>query len=72
MLANPLFINNEVKLDCEFSFYKSRSFISPSVNLLFVNNEVNYCGGKSIIYNNNTQIRPCVVTPLLFLLFSET
>ena len=38
MLANPLFINNEVKLDCEFSIYKSRSFISPSVNPLFVNN----------------------------------
>ena len=53
MLANPLFINNGVKLDCEFSIYKSRSFISPSVNLvnlLFVNNEVNLCGGKSIIY----------------------
>ena len=39
MLANPLFINNEVKLDCEFSIYKSRSFISPSVNPLFENNE---------------------------------
>ena len=50
MLAKPLFIINEVKLECEFSFYKSRSFISPSVNLLFVNNEVNLCGGKSIIY----------------------
>ena len=50
MLANPLFINNEVKLDCEFSIYKSRSFISPSVNPLFVNNEVNLCGGKSIVY----------------------
>ena len=49
MLANPLFINNEVKLDCEFSIYKSRSFISPSVNPLFENNEVNHCGGKSII-----------------------
>ena len=50
MLAKPLFLNNEVKLDCEFSIHKSRSFISPSVNLLFVNNEVNLCGGKSIIY----------------------
>ena len=50
MLANPLFINNEVKLDCEFSIYKSPSFISPSVNPLFVNKEVNLCGGKSIIY----------------------
>ena len=50
MLAKPLFIINEVKLECEFSFYKSRSFISPSVNLLFLNNEVNLCSGKSIIY----------------------
>ena len=48
-LANPLFINNEVKLDCEFIIYESRSFISPSVDPLFVNNEVNHCGGKSII-----------------------
>jgi len=50
MLANPLFMNNKVKLECEFSVYKSQSFISPSINLLFVNNEVNLCGGKSIIY----------------------
>ena len=50
MLANPLFINNEVKVDFEFIVFKSRSFISPSVNLLFINNEVNLCGGKSVIY----------------------
>ena len=51
MLANPLFINNEVKLDCEFSIYKSRSFISPSVNLLFVKNGFCRVAGQ-LIYDS--------------------
>ena len=51
-----MFINNEVKVDCEFSVYKSWSFISPNVNLLFVSNELNPVVANPLFTNNEVNL----------------